>query len=64
MTRQALTRHLHVLESAGLLRSERIGRESQFTVRPDAISAARSYLDRVSAQWDDALARLRAFVEP
>src|SRR5580692_1898536 len=59
MTRQALTKHLHVLESAGLLRGTRVGRESQFTFQPDAIAGARSYLDMVSAQWDDALSRLR-----
>jgi DNA-binding transcriptional ArsR family regulator len=63
MTRQALTKHLHVLENAGLLSSNRVGRESQFTFRPEAIAEARSYLDAVSAQWDDALSRLRAFVE-
>jgi DNA-binding transcriptional ArsR family regulator len=63
MTRQALTKHLRVLENAGLLSSNRVGRESQFTFRPEAIAGARTYLETVSAQWDDALARLRSFVE-
>jgi len=63
LTRQAITKHLRVLESAGLVSSSRVGRESQFAFRPEPIVAARSYLDGVSEQWDDALARLRAFVE-
>lgn len=63
LTRQAVTKHLHVLEQAGLVRSRRIGRESRFGFRPEPLAEARAYLDRVSEQWDDALARLRAFVE-
>lgn len=63
LTRQAITKHLHVLENAGLVSSVRIGRESRFAYRPDPIREAMSYLDRVSAQWDEALSRLRALVE-
>lgn len=63
LTRQAVTKHLHVLESAGLVSSIRIGRESRFAYRPEPVAEARSYLESVSAQWDEALARLRAFVE-
>jgi DNA-binding transcriptional ArsR family regulator len=63
LTRQAVTKHLHVLEGVGLVRGERVGRESRFAFRPDSLAEARAYLDRVSAQWDDALARLRSFVE-
>ncbi|HEX4366986.1 MAG TPA: metalloregulator ArsR/SmtB family transcription factor [Rhodopila sp.] len=64
LTRQAVTKHLRVLEKAGLVSSTRIGRESQFTFNAEPIAQAKSYLDTVSAQWDDALSRLRAFVEP
>jgi DNA-binding transcriptional ArsR family regulator len=63
LTRQAITKHLHVLESAGLVSSIRVGRESQFAYRPEPITDVRSYLDSVSAQWDEALSRLRSFVE-
>ena len=62
-TRQGITKHLRVLEQAGLVSSIRIGRESQFAFRPEPITQARSYLDAVSSQWDDALGRLRRFVE-
>ncbi|WP_200834877.1 ArsR/SmtB family transcription factor [Phyllobacterium salinisoli] len=63
ITRQAVTKHLRVLESAGLVKSSRVGRESQFTLQPEPIAEIKSYLDEVSQQWDDALSRLRAFVE-
>jgi DNA-binding transcriptional ArsR family regulator len=63
LTRQAITKHLRVLENAGLVSSVRAGRESQFAYRPEPIADARSFLDTVSAQWDDALSRLRSLVE-
>jgi DNA-binding transcriptional ArsR family regulator len=63
LTRQAVTKHLHVLERAGLVNSVRAGRESRFAYQPDAVMQAQAYLETVSAQWDDALSRLRAFVE-
>jgi DNA-binding transcriptional ArsR family regulator len=63
LTRQAVTKHLHVLERAGLVRSLRVGRESRFVYRPEPVAEAKTYLDEVSAQWDAALSRLRAFVE-
>ncbi|KAA0697669.1 ArsR family transcriptional regulator [Neorhizobium sp. P12A] len=63
ITRQAVTKHLHVLEQAGLVSSSRRGRESHFTFRGEPIAEMRNYLESVSRQWDDALSRLRAFVE-
>lgn len=63
LTRQAVSKHLRVLEGAGVVRSVRVGRESRFTLEPKPIDEARAYLDLVSQQWDVALARLKAFVE-
>ncbi len=63
LSRQAVTKHLRVLESAGVVRSDRVGRESLFALEPQPIADARKYLDHVSRQWDDALARLKSFVE-
>lgn len=63
LSRQAVTKHLRVLEGAGLVANERAGREARYSYRPEPVAAARAYLDAVSAQWDDALGRLRAFVE-
>jgi len=63
LTRQAGTKHLQVLEKAGLVSSIRVGRESRFVYHPEPIAEAKSYLDMVSAHWDRALERLRALVE-
>jgi DNA-binding transcriptional ArsR family regulator len=63
LTRQAVTKHLRVLESAGVVRNVRVGRESLFELEPKSIEDARKYLDHVSRQWDHALARLKALVE-
>ena len=63
LTRQAITKHLRVLEGAGLVRSARVGRESRYAFRGERIAEARAYLDGVSRQWDEALGRLRALVE-
>lgn len=63
LTRQAVTKHLRVLQDAGLVESVRQGRESLYACRPEPLDAARAYLDRVAAQWDDALLRLKTFVE-
>ena len=63
MTRQAVTRHLHSLRKAGLVRDAREGRERLFSLDLKRIEVARQYLDQVSAQWDAAAARLQAFVE-
>ena len=63
LSRQAITKHLRVLERAGIVRSSREGRESRFAFDARAIIEARSYLDSVSAQWDRTLSRLKSFVE-
>jgi DNA-binding transcriptional ArsR family regulator len=63
LTRQAVTKHLKVLESAGVVRGSRAGREALFELAPKPLDEARAYLDEVSRQWDDALARLKAHVE-
>jgi DNA-binding transcriptional ArsR family regulator len=63
LTRQAVTKHLRVLESAGIVHSTRAGRESLFEFDPQPIEEIKEYLDFVSQQWDEALSRLKSFVE-
>src|SRR6202047_529994 len=63
MTRQAITKHLRVLESAGIVHSVRSGRESRFEFGPQPMEGIKEYLDFVSEQWDQALSRLKSFVE-
>lgn len=63
ITRQAVTKHLHVLSDAGLVRGSRDGRESVWELRPKRLDDVRGLLDRISTQWDDAIERLRDYVE-
>ena len=63
LTRQGVTKHLRVLKQAGMVSSKRVGRETRFTIRPDPIAKAKDYLTRATAQWDEAIGRLRAAVE-
>jgi len=63
LTRQAISKHLRVLEEAGIVASERVGRESRFQLRPEPLNEAQAYLARVSEQWGQALERLRSFIE-
>jgi DNA-binding transcriptional ArsR family regulator len=63
VTRQAITKHLRVLADAGLVAGERRGREHIWRLRPQRLRDVHAQLDRISRQWEDALERLRAFVE-
>jgi DNA-binding transcriptional ArsR family regulator len=63
LTRQAITKHLHVLENVGIAHSVRAGRESLFKFDPQPIIGIKQYLDLVSEQWYEALSRLKSFVE-
>ena len=63
VSRQAVSKHLAVLEAAGVLRCEKVGRESRYSIEPAALDDMRTYLDHVARQWEDALERLRAHVE-
>ena len=63
ITRQAITKHLRVMEDAGLVRSAPQGRESLWQLDHERLAEARRYLQLISAQWDQALGRLKTFVE-
>lgn len=63
LTRQAVTKHLRVLERVRMVHGTREGRESLFSFDPQPVIEMKDYLNLVSKQWDEALARLKAFVE-
>ncbi len=63
LTRQAITKHLLVLEQAKMVHSVRTGREKLFAFDPKPIAEVKTYLDLVSDQWDRALSRLKTLVE-
>ncbi len=63
VTRQAVSKHLRVMEQSGLVHASRCGRERRWQLDQARLRAARRYLDQISLQWDAALDRLREFVE-
>lgn len=63
VTRQAASKHLRLLESAGVVSSSRHGRERLWSVRTEPLAQASDYLAQLSRRWDAAVGRLRAFVE-
>ncbi|MBV8549673.1 MAG: helix-turn-helix transcriptional regulator [Acidobacteriaceae bacterium] len=63
LTRQAVTKHLHVLAHARLVHHRKQGREQLWTFDPQKIQDARRMLDRIGQEWESALSRLKAIVE-
>jgi len=63
LTRQAITKHLHVLEGAQLIRGARKGREQLWELNPGQVAEARRALDRIAQQWDARLVRLKETLE-
>jgi DNA-binding transcriptional ArsR family regulator len=63
VTRQAITKHLGVLEEAGLVRGQRSGRERRWEIELAPLDTARTCLDLVAQRWDQRLERLRSLVE-
>jgi DNA-binding transcriptional ArsR family regulator len=63
ISRQAISKHLRVISSAGLAHSEQRGRETVWRLEQHGLSEARQYLDAISKDWDDKLRRLKQMVE-
>jgi DNA-binding transcriptional ArsR family regulator len=63
VSRQAISKHLRILADAGYVRGERLGREHVWRLKPERLKDAQAWLDRLSAEWDEALGRLQRFVE-
>lgn len=63
ITRQAVTKHLHVLAGAGLVHDVKVGRERRWEFEPSHLEEARRSLEVIAQQWDHALGKLKAAVE-
>jgi DNA-binding transcriptional ArsR family regulator len=63
ITRQAVTKHLHVLADAGLVHDVKVGRERLWEFEPAQIEEARRSLELIGQQWDQALNKLKIAVE-
>ena len=63
ISRQGVTKHLRVLAGAGLVRGTRRGKESLWRIERRRLEEAQRSLDQIGKQWDQALAKLKLFVE-
>ena len=63
MSRQAVVKHLTVLDSAGLVGGVKAGREVRYAVRSDALDATARWMASLAADWDRRLARIKRFAE-
>lgn len=63
VSRQAIVKHLAVLEKAGLVASERVGRENNFSVRSDSLDATATWMASLASQWDKRLAAIKKIAE-
>jgi DNA-binding transcriptional ArsR family regulator len=63
VSRQAVVKHLAVLERAGLVRGSRRGREVRYTVRPERLDATARWLAGLAAEWDTRLAAIKRLAE-
>ncbi|CDP83772.1 MULTISPECIES: ArsR/SmtB family transcription factor [Mycolicibacterium] len=63
VSRQAVTKHLLLMEAVGLVSSQRQGRERIWRIQPQPLAEASDYLTALSHRWDRAIDRLRAYVE-
>jgi predicted ArsR family transcriptional regulator len=63
ITRQAVVKHLAVLERSSLVRSARAGREVRFEVRPETLTQTAAWMTSLAVQWDDRLATLKKRAE-
>jgi DNA-binding transcriptional ArsR family regulator len=63
VTRQAVVKHLGVLDRAGLVHGRKTGREVRYLVRPDALDLTARWMDRVVADWSRRLAAIKRIAE-
>jgi DNA-binding transcriptional ArsR family regulator len=63
LSRQAITKHLHVLAGARLIRGARQGREQLWELNPRQLADARRTLDRIAQDWEAKLLRLKQSIE-
>jgi len=63
ITRQAVTKHLHILARAGMVHHVKVGRERLWQFEPAPLTEARRSLELIGQQWDYALRKLKMAVE-
>jgi DNA-binding transcriptional ArsR family regulator len=63
VSRQAVVKHLAVLDRTGLVTGRREGREVRYAVQPERLELARQRLAEIAAQWDERLGAIKRIAE-
>jgi DNA-binding transcriptional ArsR family regulator len=63
VSRQAIVKHLTVLDSAGLVDSVKVGREVRYAVRSEALDTTARWMASLAADWDRRLAKIKRLAE-
>ena len=63
ISRQAVAKHLAILDEAGLVSRHRVGREVRYAVRPEVLDATARWMDQLAVQWDRRLADVKRIAE-
>jgi DNA-binding transcriptional ArsR family regulator len=63
ISRQAVVKHLAVLDAAGLVESRKVGREVRYSVRPEALETTARWMASLAAEWDQRLAKIKRVAE-
>jgi ArsR family transcriptional regulator, cadmium/lead-responsive transcriptional repressor len=63
VTRQAVAKHLNVLDRAALVRAHHVGREKRYRIDGDQLARVAGDLTSVAAAWDARLRRIKAIAE-
>lgn len=63
MSRTAVNKHLHILSDAGLVRSQKVGRETRYKLQPEPLVEIKQWLAFFEGYWDEKLSSLKQFVE-
>lgn len=63
ITRQGILKHLNILEDAGLVGVQQIGREKRYTLTPEPLEDIDAWIRQLGQIWDDRLLRLKTMIE-
>ena len=63
VSRQAVVKHLAVLDRAGLVSGRKQGREVRYAVHPERLDAAARWMSARAAEWDARLTRIKRLAE-
>ena len=63
VSRQAVVKHLAVLDAAGLVSGGRVGREVRYAVRPAALDTTARWMASLATYWDRRLANIKRVAE-